>query len=662
MKNLTVFIFLFSAVFGYTQQTEYVDFINAKAEINFGNKNSKVFGIVKYNFSIKKNIDSIYLNVSQINQIEPILLRQNLSDKKLMNEELSFKIIDGSLIVYHDFQKQENYVVSVSFMSEPKKALYFVKRNMKSQIWTQGQGKYTSNWLPSFDDVNEKIEFDLSITYDKDITVLANGKLENTLVSEGYKTWHYNMNKPMSSYLVALAIGKYDVLKQTSKSGVPIELYYYPEDSNKVEPTYRYTKQMFDFLEDEIGFAYPWQNYKQVPVHDFLYAGMENTSLTIFSDAFVVDSIGFNDKNYVNVNAHELAHQWFGDLVTATSGEHHWLQEGFATYYALLAEREVFGQDYFDFSLYNTAQQLAQQDLAGKGTSLLNPKSSSLTFYQRGAWVLYALRHLVGDMTYKTAVVNYLEKHQYANVKTSDFISEVEKLYGRSLEDFVNKWIVAIEFPFNDAIALLKENSVFIQEYVMVDCETNSSKCEDYLRYYVSDQAKIKVINQRPDLINADTFQESLKVRRAISQNLSKISGELKPMYETLLDDASYVTIENALYHLWVNFPTERSKYLFKTKDIDGLADKNVRLLWLVLHLNTPEYQSDKKKEILNELRSYTDSENGFELRMNAFQYLELIKACDADCKANLEQAKGHHNWRMSKFAKDMLNRLNTTE
>ncbi len=86
---------------------------------------------------------------------------------------------------------------------------------------------------------------------------------------------------------------------------------------------------MFDFLEDEIGFPYPWQNYKQVPVHDFFYAGMENTSLTIFSDAFVVDSIGFNDRNYINVNAHELAHQWFGDLVTAKSGEHHWLQEGF---------------------------------------------------------------------------------------------------------------------------------------------------------------------------------------------------------------------------------------------------------------------------------------------------------------------------------------------
>src|SRR5690606_3646485 len=229
------------------------------------------------------------------------------------------------------FQPSKNKELSISFESSPTKALYFVEKGEESQVWTQGQGKYTSNWLPSFDDMNEKIEFDLSIAYDKDYEVVANGKLVNIEEHESTKTWHYNMDMPMSSYLVVLVVGKFNKQTLSSESGIPIELYYCPEDSLKVEPTYRYTKQMFDFLEKEIGYKYPWQVYKQVPVHDFLYAGMENTSCTIFSDAFVVDEAGFNDRNYVNVNAHELAHQWFGDLVTAKSGEHHWLQEGFAT-------------------------------------------------------------------------------------------------------------------------------------------------------------------------------------------------------------------------------------------------------------------------------------------------------------------------------------------
>ena len=111
---------------------------------------------------------------------------------------------------------------------------------------------------------------------------------------------------------------------------------------------------------------------------------MENTTLTIFSDSFVVDSIGFKDKNYITVNAHELAHQWFGDFVTSTSSEHHWLQEGFATYYALLAERHIFGDDHYYWQLFQNAQELIAQEEAGESTSLLDPKSSSTTFYKKG--------------------------------------------------------------------------------------------------------------------------------------------------------------------------------------------------------------------------------------------------------------------------------------
>jgi len=658
MKKFLIVFCLWCSVFSSAQQTEYVDFKKLDAFITIVLDSSKVKGSLTYQFEILKNTDSIFIDAKQMEFSDYKLIEVGVhADTEIL--DVVYVSDESHLIVRNNFKEKRSYELRFKYSAKPKKTLYFLKRNKNWNIWTQGQGKYTSNWLPSFDDVNEKVEFDLSITFDEEYSVLANGKIDSVSASGDYREWHYNMQKPMSSYLVAFAIGKYNVKKETSKSGIPLEMYYYPEDSLKVEPTYRHTKKIFDFLEQEIGLAYPWQNYKQVPVHDFLYSGMENTSLTIFSDAFVVDSTGFNDKNYINVNAHELAHQWFGDLVTATSGDHHWLQEGFATYYALLAEREVFGQDYFDFNLYNSAQDLARQDLAGIGTSLLNPKSSSLTFYHRGAWVLYALRDKVGDDIFKKAVVNYLNKHQFTNVETSDFISEIEVLYGESLGNFVSKWIKAEVFPFEDAVALLKTNSVFIQEYIMVDCEANSSKCEDYLKYYVSDEAKVKVISQQPDVISADTFRESLKVRQAISQYLTEIPIGLKAYYETLLEDESYVTIETALYNLWVNFPTSRARYLSNTNGIIGFNDNNVSLLWLVLHLNTPEFQSDKKKEVLNALISYTNPEYNFELRMNAFRYLNLIQACNADCKLNLEQAKSHHNWRMVKFAKELLEKLN---
>ena len=651
MKNLSIIFFFFISSFVFSQQTDYVDFLKLEATIGFNTDSSFVYGSGTYNFRILKPVDSVYIDAYEFKLV---------SIPEWVNNGLKYSYDGRKIWIKGDFEVGERYNFTFNYETHPKKALYFLKRKSEWQIWTQGQGKYTSNWLPSFDDVNEKIEFDLSIYFDDGYQVLSNGTIEYKGSNQhtGKKTYKFDMLKPMSSYLVALTIGKYNKKVETSKSGIPLEFYYYPEDSLKVEPTYRYSKRIFDFLEDEIGFAYPWQNYKQVPVHDFLYAGMENTSLTIFSDAFMVDSIGFNDKNSVNVNAHELAHQWFGDLVTAKSSKHHWLQEGFATYYALLAERDIFGDDYFYFKLFESVIELGRQDVSGNGTSLLNPKSNSLTFYQRGAWVLHALHNKVGDVVFKQAIKNYLAKYQFASVETSDFISEVERLHGKSLSTFVNLWIVQKAFPYDEAFALLKRQSTFVNEYVMVDCEVKSSKCTEYLKYYVSDEAKVKIISQVPDIVTTSVFNNSLKVRQAISQYVTKIPENLKFNYESLLDDRSYITVEKALYNLWVNFPLERSKYLSKTRNIAGFNDKNVRLLWLVLNLNTPYYQADDKQELYNELVSYTNKKHNADLRINAFQYLSLIKSCNEKCQKNLEQAKSHHNWRLVKFAKEMSEQL----
>lgn len=652
MNKILAIVLICFVRFSYAQQTDKVDFKRVEALIVFNQfqVDSTNYNSYEVKFNIVNPTDSIYLDAVDM----------KFKHVALDGSKANYRNDGKKLIIYSNFEKNKNYNLSFIFFASPKKAMYFVgwKNGGRNQIWTQGQGKYTSHWLPSIDDVNDKIEFDLKFVAPKEYQVLSNGVLKSKSDNAEHNLWDYDMKSPMSSYLVAVTVGKYNKKTEISKSGIPLEYYYYPEDSLKVEPTYRYSKQMFDYLEEEIGFAYPWQNYKQVPVHDFLYAGMENTSLTIFSDAFMVDAIGFNDKNYVNVNAHELAHQWFGDLVTAKSGEHHWLQEGFATYYALLAERDIFGDNYFYFKLLESVLDLSKQDLSGKGTSLLNPKSSSLTFYQRGAWVLHALRTKVGDVVFKQAVKNYLKKYQFANVETSDFIKEVERLHGKSLSGFVNLWIKQKAFPFEKAFNILKQQSTFINEYAMVDCEAKTSKCAEYLKYYVSDEAKVKVISQIPELVTSDTFKHGLKVRQAISEYVTKIPESLKTDYESLLDDKSYITIEKALYNLWVNFPLERAKYLSKTRKIIGFKDKNVRMLWIVLNLNTPYYEADSKYELFNELLSYTGEKYNAEVRINAFQYLKLIKSCNEDCQSNLEKAKSHHNWRLVKFAKQLSEEL----
>ncbi|MEW4924711.1 M1 family metallopeptidase [Algibacter sp. 2305UL17-15] len=750
MKFSQVLFFLFISFLGFSQQTKYVDFKTAKVEIGFSDKGEiGVGGFISYEFDILKDIDSIFIDAKGFDLIYCSL-----------DKEEQDSIYDGKkFTIKHSFKAKNTHKLEVFWsINNPKKAIYFIDwKNNDSlqdnrQVWTQGQGKYTSNWMPSIDDMNEKIEFDINITYPpKGFEVISNGKLIEKDTTGYYNKWHYDMQNPMSSYLVALAIGKYNKKVAYSNSGIPLEMYFYPEDSLKFEPTYRYTKQLFDFLEDEIGVPYPWQNYKMVPVKDFLYAGMENTSLNIYSDAFVVDSIAFVDKNFVNINAHELAHQWFGNLVTATSGTHHWLQEGFATYYALLAEREVFGDEYYYWRLYEYAQELVAQDKAGGSTSLLDPKSSSTTFYKKGAWVLHLLREKVGDIAFKKGVKRYLKKHQFKNVETDDFISEVETASGANLDEFVKVWLeseklpkveikffdnsfgsytiskndfaIPIKFDFykwndknnqgslisSEYQTLISKKGLDIFDHKAKSIIPNPSfdkllniRIEDtskgwFNRFMLSsnfldkifvldnieqidERERIKIYNhvlsmenniflrkKTINLLGKELFLnksivfktafnlEEIKIRQAIAQSLLEIPSELKTDYESLLNDKSYITIETALFNLWKNFPEDRHKYLDKTKEIQGFNNKNVRILWLTLALITDDYQPENKTQYFKELTDYTSPKYGFEVRQNAFQYLNEIKACNDDCNKNLQQAAKHHNWRFKKFAQSLL-------
>ncbi|MFD2562687.1 M1 family metallopeptidase [Aquimarina rubra] len=640
-----------------------VDFLTSKVNIFLESNFKKVEGKVIYTFKTLQPIDSITIDAQKM-QIMGVLLDGEKVDAAYDNKTIKVSSV---------FEKDSEHTVEIQYIAVPQKALYFLKDYQgNDQIWTQGQGKYTSNWLPSFDDMNEKVEFDMTINYDSDYEVIANGKLMNKkAVNDSIQQWEYDMTQPMSSYLLALAIGKYEKVVENSESGIPLEMYYYPEDKDKFESTYKHSKRMFDFLEKEIGYAFPWQNYKQIPVKDFLYAGMENTGTTIFSDAFVVDNIGFNDRNYINVNAHELAHQWFGDLVTETEGKHHWLQEGFATYYALLAEREVFGEEYFQYKLYESAEQLTEQAKATDATSLLDPKASSLTFYQRGAWALHALKNIIGDANFKLTITNYLEKHKFGNVTTSDFMKIAEQVSGQDLSDYQKIWLEAIAFPSQEALDILT-SSPFIKKYLSLAGERTQPLAGKWgtlataLDFPINEYLGQEVIYQ----LESDTSQEAIAlftkafetnniyVRQAIANTMSTIPKSLQKEYESLLEDESYATIEPALYHLWANFPSDRSRYLEQTKDIVGFHDKNVRVLWLVLALNTPEYQREKHQEFYAELSGYSSPIHHFSTRENAFTYLESLQAFSDPSLLNLVDGAVHHNWRFRNFCRKILDNL----
>jgi len=651
MRIIPLLLLLICINCSVAQQTEYVDFLTCNAELMILPVKKEVRGTVEYSFKVKVATDSIFIDARNM----------TFDNVTLKKRRTSFKVTDQKLWLYNNFKKGEEYSVSFNYEAHPKKAMYFIDcehqehSEANPQVWTQGQGKDNSNWIPSFDDMNEKVEFDLSISFDEKYEVITNGKLLDVDKKLKRNNWKYDMQEPMSSYLLAIAIGKYANKEEKSKSGVPLEMYYYPKDSLKFESTYRYSKQMFDFLEEEIGVPYPWQNYKQVPVKDFLYAGMENTSITIYSDAFVVDSTAFIDKNYVNVNAHELAHQWFGNLVTETHGTHHWLQEGFATYYALLAEREVFGENYYYHKLYGTSKQLIHSQKTDT-IPLMSPKASSLTFYQKGAWALHSLRDRVGDSLFKLSVKKYLKKHQFKNVDTNDFIKIVEKESKQNLSDFVDTWLLSSEFPEVAAAVLLNKNNV--TQLLQKGIKTNTIEPILTREYFKTIELDSIVFNNFSNNVKSWFNEKDIKVRQIYAGKFKRIPINYKNSYESFLKDKSYKTIETALLCLWLNFPENRKKYLDKTEAIIGFNDKNIRTLWLALALNTKGFEKTKYRVFYEELVAYTNPAFHFEVRKNAFQYLDELRLVNSKVLQNLQQATKHHNWRFRSYCKKLFTRL----
>jgi len=650
------YILLLFTTFLFAQQTKFVDFKTVSGQLSLNAKEKLVSGSVDYQFEVLKPIDTIKIDAKNM----------EFTKVQIDNKEVNSINTGKELQVIGNFQKGKNHL-TFEYIVKPKQALYFVAiENAEVQIWTQGQGRYTSNWFPSFDDVNEKVVFNLGINYDAGYQVVSNGILKDKTSNGNSVHWQYEMEKPMSSYLLMLAIGKYDKKELTAKSKIPLEYYLEHKDVNRFEPTYRYSKRIFDFLEKEIGVKYPWEIYRQIPVRDFLYAGMENTTSTLFATRYVVDSIGFEDRNYTNVDAHELAHHWFGDLITAESSTHHWLQEGFATYYAALAEREIYGEDYFYSKLYDTAQQIK---FASRTDTIpvLSAKASSLTFYEKGAWALFVLHESIGDKAFKKAIKSYLKKYAYQAVNTQNFFDEIKKVSNFDLDKFQKTWLESTVFDTPTANALLSKNKA-IQVRLEVDKlkKTPLAEKEAFFKktlesdvYYsvkqaIVDQLENEKYEAKKALLLIALKTTNIQVRQDVATTLSKIPEDFRAEYETLLDDKSYQTQEIALYWLWKNFPDHRIEYLDKSKNCIGFNDYNLRTMWLSLALSTLNYTTTPEV-LVSELIAFSSTKYEATTRQNALEKLIAFKIINDQVLSNLVSATTHHMWQFSKFGRDTI-------
>lgn len=447
----TLFFFLTTLfVFAQEEQRAYltdeklvprehnVDMQHMKLELQLVPTDGKVIGDVTHTFiTLQKDVSTIELDGPGI----------KINKASLDGAEVKFTTtLTKVIITCSPLAWGSKHDLKLSYEATPKKGLYFIgwndpKNLSRKQIWSQGQGIDNRHWIPFYDEMNDKLTTEMIVTFDSKYKVLSNGtKLSEKDNKNGTKTWHYKMMHPHAPYLVMLGVGEYDIKQSKSKSGVPMNFWYYPEYKDRVEWTYKYSEDMMNYFEKMIGVKYPWESYSQIPVQEFMYGAMENTTATIFGDFYHVDARAYIDRDYVKTNAHELAHQWFGDLVTARSAAHHWLQESFATYYNMMYELRAYGQEHYDWK----RRQAVEQALEESKKDLLpiaHSKAGVVRHYPKGAHVLHMLKYVVGEEQYNAAIKYYLEKHAYANVDSEDLLIAFHERLGLSLDWFWEQWV-----------------------------------------------------------------------------------------------------------------------------------------------------------------------------------------------------------------------------
>jgi aminopeptidase N len=401
-----------------------------------------VYGAVTHVFRVLQPV---------VDSVEFDAIRIRVSSAKLGSRTIRYRSTDTSVIAYFSPALTWDVYDSLTFVYEavPRKGIYFIGWNdpsnrMRKQIWTQGQGIDNRHWIPMYDEMNDKMITETITTFDGEYEVLSNGtRLGVAKNVDGSKTWHYTMTRPHASYLLMLAIGKYTITEKRSASGVPIRLYSYPEHPERIDPTYMYSVESMDFLEKEIGVPYPWESYSQVPVADYIFGAMENTTATIFGDFSQTDRRSWLDRSYVNTNVHELTHQWFGDLVTARSNKSVWLQESFATFYPHLFIRNtpaLGGEDGYQWSrrgMHRSALSAAESDRL----PIVHPSPGSARIYPKGASVLDMMAYVFGDSALRRVIRHYTLRHMYQNVETNDLYQSFQDTLGVAPERFFDQWL-----------------------------------------------------------------------------------------------------------------------------------------------------------------------------------------------------------------------------
>ena len=394
---------------------------------NYISETTRVF--VKNKNNDKKSIELDLYDGFQINSV------------KVNNVTTNFDYSDNKIKIFNNFIVGDTSEIAISFEGAPQNlgigSFWNEKREGKQFLATLNEPIFASTWFPCNDTPNDKALLNMSITNDSSLVSLSNGKLVDVINRGNKKTYIWNTEYPIATYLISIYSGEYVTFNQKYISKMDtMNIDYYVTSENlgnaKIDfanhPKYlKVFSELFGeypFLEDKYGVAeILWQQ-----------GAMESQTITGIGSNFI-SGLNFHE----DILIHEVAHHWWGNSVTPKTWKDIWLNEGFATYSEALYYEKTSSKDALISTMASCKSRIYPNDsqrLYSESTNIF-----SRTIYDKGAWVLHMLRKEIGDSLFFTGLKNYYSHYKYANSSTQDLQNTFEKTSKTDLQKFFDQWV-----------------------------------------------------------------------------------------------------------------------------------------------------------------------------------------------------------------------------
>ena len=419
-------------------------------ELSFDWEQERVWGNTTYNLLVNgRNVREIAFDAANL-EVERVMLGRRT---------LEFENTGDRVIISLDKPLKYGSTVQVKLfhsVTRPPAGIYFTKPDVAypdrfKTVWTQGQDEDSKYYFPCFDQPNFKQTTEVKLHLPKGMFGLSNGSLLKKKESAKESFYHYKLEIPYSTYLLSIVAGEFSE-HESRVGGVDIKWYVQKGREREGLNAFKDTGKIIRFFSDYTGYPYPYKHYTQIAVPEFVFGGMENFTVTTQTDLTLHDDRAKLDLDSNGLVAHEAAHMWFGDVVTARSWSHAWLHESFATYFDALYTRESKGEDEFRYQLLEDAETYFREDSRYRRPIVTHIYKEPIDLfdahlYPGGAVRLHYLKSLVGEPLFRRALTLYLKRHEYGLVETVDLIRCLEEVSGKNFDEWMAQWIFRGGYP-----------------------------------------------------------------------------------------------------------------------------------------------------------------------------------------------------------------------